>query len=154
MVLLKHRSYKSFQGTEFTFLLTLLLFFLFVGLSAAEGGVNSPHDLATHLEGAEINHVVSLPSVHSDYWCEGNRLSHKDRSYRTNSEKSIPPVELQLVNEPAGEDERKLLPILSAPFGHTVSKITKQRSIQSVTSGLSLVRDLTLQSLSTVILLN
>lgn len=154
MVSLNRKSIKSFQVPGVLFLLTLLLSLLFVGFSAVEGGENSQHDLGTHLEGAEISQEIPSAAAHSDYWYESNRLSNKDRSFRSNSKKSIPPAELRSVNKPAGEDERKLLPDLIAPLATSIPKATEVKIIQPIASAFFPFRDLALQSLSTVILLN
>lgn len=142
MVSLKHRSFKSFQGTRVLFLLTLLFF---TALPAAGAGWNSQHDLSPHLEGSEINLEVSTPAADTDLWHQNSRLSGKDRAVSPGSQKSIPP---------AGEDERKLLPDLIASFATSIPEATKVRIIQPIASAFSPFRDLALQSLSTVILLN
>lgn len=151
MVSLKRRSLKSFQGSRVLFLITLLLL---SALPAAGAGWNSQHDLSPHLEGSEINQEVSTPAADTDLWHQNSRLSSKYRAFSTGSQKSIPPADLPSLNEPAGEDERKLLPDLIASLATSIPKATKVRIIQPIASAFSPFRDLALQSLSTVILLN
>jgi len=151
MVSLKRISFKSFQGPRVLFLLTLLLF---SALPAAGAGWNGQHDLSPHLERSEINLEISSPTAYTNLWHQNSHQSDRDRAILPPGEKSIPPVDLRLNNEPAGEDERKLLPNLIAPLATSIPKVTRQKSLQPIPLGLSLFRDLALQSLSTVILLN
>lgn len=151
MVSLKRKSFKSFQGPRVLLLLTLLFF---TALLAAGAGWNSQHDLSPHLERCDINLEVSKPAAANDLWHQNSWLAGKDREFSPGSQNSIPPANLPSLNEPAGEDERKLLPDLIAPLATSIPKVTRQKSLQPIPLGLSLFRDLALQSLSTVILLN